>query len=265
MLGQHILRLRPRANHALIVEAFNVKLMPDARVLWSIDIENNTIAVANFNDVSRSLHVEVTATVTQYNDNPWDFIVEQSALNYPIAYYNEEANVLAPYRVLPTEAIRTELTCWITQFWDGSEPIQCAALLERMGQHIFHSFSYTIREEQGVQLPTETLQLGSGSCRDFAVLFIEAARCLGFAARFVSGYLHSPPSMQHLGSTHAWAEVYLPGAGWKGFDPTVGGLANSDNIPVAASVYPERTSPVSGVYTGAAESNLDVGVWVTRI
>jgi transglutaminase-like putative cysteine protease len=115
-----------------------------------------------------------------------------------------------------------------------------------------------------VQSARETLSLGSGSCRDFALLFMEAVKCLGLASRFVSGYLYAPLMSSQVGSTHAWAEVYLPGGGWKGFDPTIGDIVGSDHIPIAVSRLAESVPPISGSYRGSAESKLDVGVWVSE-
>ena len=117
----------------------------------------------------------------------------------------------------------------------------------------------------GVQTPTETLLYGTGSCRDSAYLFMEAARRLGFASRFVSGYLHSPPSSANFGATHAWAEVFLPGAGWKGFDPTIGEVVGTNHIAVAVARMPESVPPVAGSFVGPPGASLDVGVWVSEL
>jgi transglutaminase-like putative cysteine protease len=130
---------------------------------------------------------------------------------------------------------------------------------------INQSLTYKIREEPGVQSASETLQKGTGSCRDFANLFMEAARLLGLASRFVSGYLHAPASSQNYGATHAWAEVYLPGAGWKGFDPTIGEVVGSKHIAVAVARLPESVSPVTGAFFGPPNATLDVGVWVSEL
>ena len=131
-------------------------------------------------------------------------------------------------------------------FWKPDERIQTYTLLQRLGTHINQTLSYRLREEPGVQTVAQTLDFGTGSCRDFALLFMEAARCLGLASRFVSGYLHTPPSAANYGSTHAWAEVYLPGAGWKGFDPTVGAIAGTDHIAVAVA----RTARIGAANRG---------------
>lgn len=108
-----------------------------------------------------------------------------------------------------------------------------------------------------------TLEYGTGSCRDFTLLFMEAVRCLGLACRFVSGYLYAP-LIDEIGSTHAWAEVYLPGAGWKGFDPTIGKIAGTDHIAVAVARLPESVPPISRSFVGLPEPTLNVGVWVSR-
>lgn len=112
------------------------------------------------------------------------------------------------------------------------------------------TLAYQVREAEGVQSPATTLASGSGSCRDFAALFIEACRYLGLAARFVSGYLHMPDDESGNASTHAWAEVYLPGPGWKGFDPTSGVVTGNQHIPVAVARHPEAVPPVSGSFIG---------------
>lgn len=116
-----------------------------------------------------------------------------------------------------------------------------------------------------MQAATATLSRGSGSCRDFAYLFMEAARRLGFASRFVSGYLHAPPSSANYGATHAWPEVYLPGAGWKGFDPTSGEIVGNNHIAVAVARSPESVPPIAGSYLGPPGAILDVGVWITEL
>jgi transglutaminase-like putative cysteine protease len=109
---------------------------------------------------------------------------------------------------------------------------------------------YEPREEQGVQSPAETLARGVGSCRDFAALFMDAGRQLGLATRFVSGYLRTPVTASDDGATHAWAEVYLPGPGWKGFDSTGGTLTGADHIAVAVAHHPEKVPPVAGTFIG---------------
>jgi transglutaminase-like putative cysteine protease len=135
------------------------------------------------------------------------------------------------------------VNAWISNFWHIDEAIQTYTLLERIAQYIHETLTYCVREEPGVQSAKFTLASGTGSCRDFSLLFMEAVRCLGLACRFVSGYLYAPLLMDEIGSTHAWAEVYLPGAGWKGFDLTIGKIAGTDHIEPTAQL-PDQKTPI---------------------
>lgn len=262
-LGEHELLLRPREDHSQRIQTFSLRVMPDAAVLWHRDVEGNSVAVLNFRLPATQLAIESEVVVQQYNEDPLDFLVAAYAVHYPISYLQEDEALLAPYRVLPPEKVRVTMSLWIQQFWQEAEKIQNFTLLLRLAQHINSTLNYKVREEPGVQAAEETLKCGTGSCRDFAFLFMQAARTLGFAARFVSGYLHVP-NLVDAGSTHAWAEIYLPGAGWLGFDPTIGNIVGVDHFPVAVARLPESVPPVSGSYRGAAESSLTVGVWVSR-
>jgi len=263
-LGPHILRLRPREDHELRIESTKLKLTPPATLRWHRDVEGNSVAIATFEVAANQLIVENEVIIQQYNENPLEFLVADYATNYPFTYLPDDLVVLSPYLEATESSTRKLLTAWIGTVWQPTEPIQTYTLLQRLGSHIFQTLSYRLREEPGVQTVEQTLAYGTGSCRDFAVLFMEAARCLGLAARFVSGYLHAPPSSVNYGSTHAWAEVYLPGAGWKGFDPTTGTIAGTDHIAVAVARLPESVPPIEGSFVGPPGANMDVGVWVTK-
>lgn len=263
-LGAHHLLMRPREDHDLRIESFSLKVSPDARIFWHRGVEGNSIATANFSTPTQQLSIESEVIVQQYNESPLDFIVADYAIDYPFSYTPDDQILLSPYRMLPDQKTRTILNDWIFHSWKSGEPVQSYTLLQRLTAHIYKTMTYKMREEPGVQSPTETLALGSGSCRDFALLLMESAKCLGLAARFVSGYLHAPLMADQDGSTHAWAEVYLPGGGWKGFDPTIGDIVGSDHIPVAVSRLAEAVPPISGTFAGTAESSMDVGVWVSE-
>jgi len=263
-LGPHQLRLRPRENYALHIESFSLKITPTSSLLWQVDVEGNSLAVATFAEPATQLAIESEVIIQQYNETPLNFLVADYAVDYPFAYLPDDRIMLLPYMAFPEPQTRNLLTEWISGLWKPDERVQTYTLLQRLGSHINQTLSYQIREEPGVQTPRQTLSKNSGSCRDFALLFMESARCLGLAARFVSGYLHAPPSTTDFGATHAWAEVYLPGAGWKGFDPTSGEIVGSDHIAVAVARLPESVPPVAGSFFGLAQSNLDVGVWVTQ-
>jgi len=263
-LGPHTLLLRPREDHELRIESFSLKTNPPASLLWHRDVEDNSVAVANFDEPTSQLVIESEVIIQQYNEEPLDFMVADYAVDYPFAYQGDDKILLSPYKELPGQEELNVLNSWIATFWQPSEKIQSYTLLQRLAVHIYQTLKYQVREEPGVQTAQQTLSYGTGSCRDFAQLFIQAARCLGLASRFVSGYLHAPLMVDTIGSTHAWAEVYLPGAGWKGFDPTIGKIAGSDHIAAAVARLPEAVPPIAGSFVGAAQSSLDVGVWVSR-
>lgn len=261
-LEPHQLRLRPREDYALRIESFKLQLTPPASLLWHRDAEGNSVAVATFSQPTRQLAIESEVIIQQHIESPLDFIVADYALAYPFAYNEDDIVLLAPYRIAASPQTVNVLEQWIGNFWLTGEPIQTYSLMQRMTEYIYQTLTYQVREEPGVQSAEQTLQCGTGSCRDFALLFMEAAKCLGLAARFVSGYLHAPLSTD-AGATHAWAEIYLPGAGWLGFDPTIGSIVGTDHIPVAVARLAESVPPVAGSFIGTPGSTLDVGVWVS--
>jgi transglutaminase-like putative cysteine protease len=262
VLGAHELRLRPREDHGLRLESFDLQLTPAASLLWHRDAEGNSVAVASFGQTTRQLAIESEVIIQLFSDNPLDFIVADYAVNYPFLYDKNDTVLLAPYRLAPGLPTSTILQQWIGNFWQPGDQVQTYSLMQTIAAYIKSTLTYRVREEPGVQSPELTLQSGTGSCRDFSMLFMAAAKCLGLAARFVSGYLYDPLAID-AGATHAWAEIYLPGAGWLGFDPTTGGLAGADHIPVAVARLPESVPPVAGSFTGNPEAQLDVGVWVS--
>ncbi len=263
-LGAHNLLLRPREDYELRIESFNLKITPDATLLWHRDVEGNSVAIANFTLPTSQLVIESEVIIQQYNESPLNFMVSDYAILYPFIYQGEDNILLSAYRALPNQETMNLLNKWIANFWLPSEQIQTYTLLERMAEYINQTLSYRAREEPGVQSAAQTLNCTTGSCRDFALLFMEAVRCLGLASRFVSGYLYAPLMSNEIGSTHAWAEVYLPGAGWKGFDPTIGKIVGSDHIAVAVARLPEAVPPIAGSFLGPAGSSMDVGVWVSQ-
>jgi len=263
--GPHTLLLRPREGHELRVESSKLDIRPAALLRWQRDVEDNSVAIATFDTTAMQLAIESEVIIQQFNLAPLDFFVADYAVHYPFSYSLEEITVLQPYIHGADHPDSDLLGEWIADIWRTGEPIQTFALLDRLNIHIHRTLSYQLREEPGVQSVTQTLSLASGSCRDFASLFIEAARHLGLAARFVSGYLHAQPSPTNYGATHAWAEVFLPGAGWKGFDPSTGNVVGDDHIPVAVARDPRSVPPVSGTFTGPPGASLDVGVWVTKL
>ena len=264
-LEPHTLRLRPREDHELRIESSDLNITPAASLRWYRDVEDNSVAIATFDSHTDQLVIESEIVIQQYNEAPLDFLVADYAIDYPFSYKPEDMAVLSPYMITTGQQGKDPLADWVASIWQPGERIQSYALLQRLCVHIQQTLVYQLREEPGVQSAEDTLSLGSGSCRDSAYLFMEAARRFGLAARFVSGYLKAEPSAFNYGSTHAWAEVFLPGAGWKGFDPTIGQVVGTDHTAVAVARLPESVPPVAGSFTGPPGTSLDVGVWVNEL
>jgi transglutaminase-like putative cysteine protease len=263
-LGPHRLLLRPREGHELHIESSLLEISPIATVRWLRDINDNSVAIASFALPATQLIIDSEVVVQHFDEAPLDFVVADEAVNYPFRYDPDTAAVLRPYLVDAQEPVEQEaLRSWLSQRWQFGEQVQTYTLLQRLCVDIKDTLEYQAREYPGVQTAAETLARGAGSCRDFASLFMFAARSLGLAARFVSGYLDAP----HIGSgaTHAWAEVYLPGAGWKGFDPTLGEMVGSKHIAVAVARRPDVVSPVAGTFFGQPGASLFVDVAVTAL
>ncbi len=262
-LGVHSLRLRPREDHELRIESMELKISPEADVHWHRDVEGNSVATASFSQPTQQLAIESELFIRQYLENPLDFLVAEYAVTYPFDYQADDRVLLSPYIDVSAGEDTAELDRWIDGVWRRGEAIETYGLLHRLTTHIYEKMIYRVREEPGVQSAETTLVEGTGSCRDFALLLMAAARRLGLAARFVTGYLHAPLS-DAAGATHAWAEIYLPGAGWKGFDPTTGKIVGADHIAVAVARLPVSVPPVAGSFRGDASSTLEVGVWVSQ-
>ncbi len=259
----HTLLLRPREGHELRIENSVLAIDPEPVLRWQRSVEDNSVATAHFTGSTQQLLITSEVIIQQYDQAPFDFLVADYAVDYPFSYNDEDRQLLAPY-LEPVCAEGSALSEWVSSVWDG-EVIQSFALLLRLNQRIYQALSYQIREEEGVQDPQQTLATGAGSCRDFAALFMAAARQLGLAARFVSGYLYCPNNSEMAGSTHAWAEVFLPGAGWKGFDPTSGCVVGPEHIAVAVARLPESVPPIAGAFNGPPGASMAVSVWVTEL
>jgi len=234
-------------------------------VRWLRDAYDNSVAMASFDAPASHLAIISECIVQQFDDTPLDFLVADFAVHYPFSYDADSVEILHPYLHRPPQAEQALIAEWVHRYWQPGEAVQTYGLLARLCTGISQSLTYQIREQPGVQSAVDPMARGIDSCRDFATLFMEAARYLGLASRFVSGYLNSPFEDGRSGSTHAWAEVYLPGAGWKGFDPTSGEIAGSRHIPVAVARSPDMVSPVSGTFLGPPGAELTVGVWVSEL
>lgn len=252
--------LRPRDSHKLTVESFSLQTSLEGSQRWIRDCNNNIVLVVNFGTVAATqvdFHCRMVIKVEE--ENPFDFILEPYAASFPFRYGHHEAHALAPYLDANIIPHNHKALDWLYQALpDINRHANTVQFLSDINQAVHRDIAYSRRDEEGVQSPNETLELRMGSCRDMAVLFIAACRHLGLAARFVSGYLFDPPvdgaqGDMHLynravGSMHAWAEVFLPGAGWKGFDPTNGILANEYFLPSAVAHEPKSISPIQGKF-----------------
>lgn len=247
-LQPHKLLLRPREGSNIHIEAYDLAIIPAHQLQWQRDMYDNAVAMVSFSEPSTRLWIDSRVILQHYDDQPLDFIVADRAVLYPFRYDSIEQADLCAYLspVFPSD--HAPVGTWLQAFWRSGQVQETYALLDRINQAIARDFTYQQREEPGVQTPADTLTKRAGSCRDFATLFIEACHYLGLAARFVSGYQYVPALAQGQGATHAWSEVYLPGAGWKGFDSSSGQLTGNNHIAVAVHRHPEWVPPISGSF-----------------
>jgi transglutaminase-like putative cysteine protease len=265
--GQHKIMIRPREGHDLHIESSILDIKPAHTIHWMRDVNGNSIAKVDFTEEAKQLMIYSELMLQHYDANPLDFIVDEGAVNYPFIYEPDSQAELAAFMHIIYPKDMAPLREWLAQFYKPGDKIETIVLIQNVNKHIHDTFEYKRRDERGVQTPSETLEKNSGSCRDFATLLLEACRCLGLAARFVSGYMQGEGTEAGGASTHAWAEVYLPGAGWKGFDPTCGLMTGAQHVTVAVSRDPENAAPISGSFSGAANSfiNIQVDVSVVQV
>jgi transglutaminase-like putative cysteine protease len=266
--GEHRMMLRPRDSYDQRLIEARLEIDPAPSVLnWMHDAFGNCVAIARFTGRSEELRFESMIRLDHEPNHALEFELEDYALDYPFSYSSEEIPDLS--RCIERQYLdrEREIDRWTHQFLRKQGPTGTRELLAAMTHAIHDRFTYVSRAEVGTQDPAVTLKLGSGSCRDFALLMMEAVRSLGLAARFVSGYL--APSgrvdLKRLGgeSTHAWLEVYLPGAGWIEYDPTNGLIGNEELIRVAVVRDPRQAAPISGTWTGFPSDFIEMTVDVS--
>ena len=267
-LGEHRMMFRPRDGHDLNILNSSLEITPEpVELRWLHDVFGNSVALAKFSGRTRRLHFESMLTLEHLPITGLLFSVDDGARRYPFAYEEDELPDLLPSIERQYSDPEGQLNRWARRFLDAEGGAETVDMLAAMTHAIKREFAYIRRERMGVQEPLQTLALGTGSCRDFAVLMIEAVRCLGLAARFVSGYLYVPDSDRegHVGggATHAWVRVYLPGAGWVEFDPTNGIVGNRNLIRVAVTRHPQQAVPLSGTWIGFPTDSLGMTVEVS--
>ena len=263
--GPHRLLLRPRDSHAIRLRSAHLSLTPPGETRWSYDALGNCVCTFTPTGEARSL-VIVSELLLERYPAPLDlYPVQDPRSATPVNYEGDDRLVLAPF-MIPASGDDDGLMPWLRrQIGPPGEPAM--DFLLRLSWVIHSTFRYQAREAEGVQSPAETLRFGSGSCRDYAWLMVEGLRHLGYAARFVSGYLYTSGSggVRGAGATHAWVEVFLPDLGWLQFDPTNGIAESPDLIPVAVARMPHEAQPVAGVLDGdPGQSRLSVSVDVRK-
>jgi transglutaminase-like putative cysteine protease len=263
----HRMMLCPRGSHTLKLLTFELDCMPQADVEWTQDVRGNLIATASFAEVTEALTV-TSRVVVEQDAAAWPvFRIAPHAHRYPFAYSQDEHIDLGGWLIPEYPDPDGRLLGWARAIVAGDET-DTLALLQDLNAAARAGIVYGERHEEGAQPPLETIDRASGSCRDLATLFIEAARHLGFGARAVSGYLYDPPAPgcadepQH-GATHAWAEIYLPCAGWIAFDPTNSRMGEAHLVPVAVARNISQIPPIEGSYAGAPEDLVGMTVEVT--
>ncbi|MCE0499156.1 MAG: transglutaminase family protein [Methylacidiphilales bacterium] len=264
--GSHQLMMRPREGHGIRLEKCSFSVSVPHWIRWIRDLHENNIGIVDFAAPAAELVIDGDFILDVCEENPFNFVIVPEAAEYPFTYERELLSDLLPLSrniyVRDADRIRD----WLTPLWHPGKRLGTLELLQELNTTIYRTLHNRRRIEKGVQSPAETLEKNSGSCRDFATLFMEACRLLGLAARFVSGYMYSS-EITGLMSMHGWAEIYLPGAGWIGFDPSWGILADSNYIPAVVSRDSEHAPPISGTYFGTprAFSNWHVDLYVKRI
>jgi len=247
-LGPHRLMLRPRETRELRLFSHELSISPPATVTWAHDVAGNAIATAVFDAPTDHLVIDSRAMV-ELSAPAWPvFPIAASAAQFPFIYSADEWTDLGALTVPQYHDADGRFANWIDGFV-MARPTDTLSLLKDISNGVFMQISYQSRDAEGTQSPIETLDRGWGSCRDFAVLLAESARRLGLGARIVSGYLSDPETSligsAGAGSTHAWVEIFIPGAGWIAFDPTNRSVGSQNLIPVAVGRGIHQISPIA--------------------
>ena len=255
--SRHELRLIPRGDACTRLLRVKFATNPGAEVTFGRDVFDNCVAACSYSEPADELHFEVELDLALEKQNPFDFILSPEAATLPFSYPPKLARVLAPFQQSVAEE-PLEVPRWQPPVAAAPQPT--VATLVQLNQRLHECVGYERREEGPARQPEETLRLGKGACRDVAVLLAAMLRQMGLAARLTSGYLREAEaeSRRAEGSLHAWAEVYLPGAGWIGMDPTNGIFCNHNFIAAAVGIEPADVTPIDGAFyqRGATDSQM---------
>jgi transglutaminase-like putative cysteine protease len=265
--GEHRMMLRPLESHDQRLIAAKLVITPTPVKIHAIrDPFGNHVDIAHFTGRASELRFDSTIRLDHSHTDIHDLDIEEFAQAYPFVYREAEMPDLIPFIERQTGEASHGVERWARTFLRNGLSTDTRELLINLTDRINRTFKHVRRDEKGIQTPRQTLELGSGSCRDLAMLMIEAARSLGMAARFVSGYLHIPADDDEIyvggGNTHAWAQVYLPGAGWVDFDPSNGIFGHRDLVRVAVVPDPRQAIPLHGTWTGRPTDYLRMNVEV---
>ena len=265
--GQHRLMLRPRDSHDLRLVSAELTLSPPGNIRWMHDVFGNSVALVDFRAPGGMLSIVSNLKIERYGLEGPVFPIAPEAEFYPFIYSSSDrvdlGRLLEQHYPDPDGTLARWADSYVT-----SRPMRTLDLLKNLNAALAPHIVYGERHELGTQSPAETLRNKTGACRDFAMVLIEAARYLGFGARFVSGYLYDPAldkgeATPATAATHAWAEIYLPGAGWIEYDPTDVLIGGETLIRVAVTRDPSQAVPITGSYTGASSDFLGMSVEVT--
>jgi transglutaminase-like putative cysteine protease len=268
--GEHRWLFRPRDSQEQRLILAERTITPEpSNVTWIHDVFSNQIALVDFDTRAAELTFESSITLEHTPQAGPHFRIEQAARTWPFEYDQDTLIDIAPYRHIhyPDPAVEA----WARSFIPFDGVIDTAKLLEALNSGARETCRYTRRSDPGTQPPALTLERKLGTCRDFALLMMEGARSLGFAARFVTGYIYVPARDEGRilgsGATHAWVQIFLPGAGWVEFDPTNGIVGNRDLIRVGVARDPRHAKPLSGSFRGDRQSYLgmEVDVRVSKL
>lgn len=268
--GEHSMMLRPRDSHDLRLIEATLDISPASQLRWRHDVFGNSVAVAEFTEPADRLHIESQIIIDRYPLFGPDFHIENYAKRLPFSYAASEVpdlgRTIERHYPDPDRLVIEWTRRWLDEPNVNGDTL---AFLRELTAAVRREFVYRERHQHGVQTPVETLMLKSGTCRDFALFMMEAVRNVGLASRFVSGYLYDPAldgaesDIVGAGSTHAWLQVYLPGAGWIEFDPTNGGAGGHNLVPIAVAREPQQAVPISGTFAGTASEFLGMDVEVS--
>ena len=267
--GEHRMMMRPRDSHDLRLIDTGLTISPAATVRWMHDVFGNSVAMARFCEPGQELLVESRFKFEHYPLPMLQVTLEEFVRTYPFSYDAEQVPDLGRTAERHYPDPEHKIDAWARRFLEGENGHDTMAILVAMTEAIKAEFDYNPRDEMGTQDPLVTLESNSGTCRDYALFMMEAARSLGFAARFVSGYLYDESltsggesTVVGSGATHAWVQIYLPGAGWLEFDPTNALVGGKNLIRVAVTRDPKQAIPLAGSFTGKPGDFLGMEVQV---